>query len=252
MNVNEEINHFDHFTNLMNGMWIGKLSKSFKEVQKRNSKKQFFYEVIRNQFNFGPNIETSYIKNKQAFNVNLRKKIDAFSPDNALKYINSKAIVEFVNKESSDLIIDCSGVIATPNGLTDWYINISYNFHYQSQFLDFINFDIEDMLKATEVPYNKEFFLVGVKNSDKFLSSIIAAYIEVFPDVFPELFKEHSYDAFLVMFPKVINCFNYKNHYLESDEQMKLYVNKFFNNYVQFDPEIENYIKQFLKPKKDH
>jgi hypothetical protein len=104
------------------------------------------------------------------------------------------------------------------------------------------------MLKATEVPYNKEFFLVGVKNSDKFLSSIIAAYIEVFPDVFPELFKEYSYDAFLHMFPKVINCFNYKNHYIEDDKKMQLYVNKFFNNYVQFDPEIENYIKQFLKP----
>jgi hypothetical protein len=88
MKINEEINHCDHFTNLMNGMWIGKLAKGFKEVQKRNGKKEFFYEVIRNQFSIGPNIETSYIKNKQSFNVNLRKKINSFCMRNLLQKHN--------------------------------------------------------------------------------------------------------------------------------------------------------------------
>lgn len=247
-NVSKEVNEFDHFTNLMNGMWIGKLSKAFKEEKKRNGKKEFFYEVIRNQYCFGKEIETSYLKNKQAFNVNIRKKINSFSPENGLKYIHSKALMKELGKQSSDLIIDCSGVIGTPNGLNHWFINVCYNFHYQAQFIDFINFDLQDMLKSSEVPYNEEFFLVGVKNSDKFLSSIIAGYIKVFPEAFPDLFKIHSYDAFLVMFPDVINTFCFKNHYIEDDEMMKIYINTFFSNYVQFDEKIEAYVSQFIRP----
>lgn len=246
--ISNEINEFDHFTNLMNGMWIGKLSKAFKEDKKRNGKKDFFYEVIRNQYCIGKNIETSYLKNKQSFNVNIRKKINSFSPENALNYIHSKALNNELNKQMSDIIIDCSGVIGTPNGLTDWFINICYNFHYSSNFIGFVNFDIQEMLKSSEVPYNEEFFLVGVNNSDKFLSSIIAAYIKVFPDAFPDLFKIHSYDAFLVMFPDVIKTFSYKNQFIEDDETMKLYINTFFSNYVQFDDKIERYVQQFIKP----
>jgi hypothetical protein len=249
--VSKDVNEFDHFTNLMNGMWIGKLSKAFKEEKKRNGKKDFFYEVIRNQYCFGKDIETSYLKNKQAFNVNIRKKINSFSPENGLKYIHSKALIKELGKQSSDVIVDCAGVIGTPNGLNDWFINVNYNFHFQSQLIEFINFDIEEMLKSTPVPYKEEFFKVGSKNADKFLSSIIAGYIKVFPEAFPDLFKIHSYDAILVMFPDVINMFSFKNHYIDDDEMMNLYINTFFSNYIQFDEKIKKYATQFVKPK-DH
>lgn len=246
--VSENINEFDHFTNLFNGMFIGKLSKSVKLEKKNNPKKKFFFEVIRNQFSFGSNIDNSFIKNKQKFNSELRTKINSFSPEDGLKYIHSKGLINELNKQTSDVIIDCSGVIGTPDGLNSWSINVCYNFHYNTKYIDYVNFDLSEMVKSTPIEYSEEFFLVGVNNSDKFISSIIAAYLKVFPDVFPELFKTHSYDAVLALLPMALNVFSYKNHYIESDEVMIQYVNAFFDNYVQFDDKIESYVQKYYRP----
>jgi hypothetical protein len=113
--------------------------------------------------------------------------------------------------------------------------------YFFPEFIDFINEDIKEIIKGTDIPYNKKYFEVGTNNAVNFLGSILCAYIYSFPDQYQELFKDCGYESILHLLPMALTCYKNKYNVLGSDEAVIKYLNIWLSNYCTYDDDIKNY-----------
>lgn len=240
-------NEKNYFANLFNGMYINLLNQEMKtEMQKEalsgKKGKQLIYNVIRNQYNFGNNLHHSFIKNKQQIVKNYRERIDKFSTSNALKFIHSDALFNEYVKQIPDVILDVFGTIGMDRkNENQYFININFNFFIYPELLQWINEEMKCLIGTTSIPYNEYFFKIGPGNCENFFSSIIIAHFNVFKDDHIKYIQEHGYEAILFLMSTVIHTWKNKGQTLDTDENIRKYLDTFLDNYCLFDDEIKNY-----------
>jgi hypothetical protein len=242
-----EFNERDHLLNLFNGMYIGMLTKESKDYFKANKHKVKHFLTIRNQYNFNSIIDNSFIRNKQNFIATNRERLHQMNNRDFVDFLHSDKLGNEYGAFVPDLIIDISGIAGVFRNKSETiYMNMNYNFYLYHEFIEFINEDLEQIIKSTNIPYDEKFFKIGSKNTENFLSSIVYAYNECYPSVYPNLFKEHGYEAILQLLPLVITAYKRKSEVLGDDEMIIKWVNSFINNYLLFDQDIANFSEPFM------
>jgi hypothetical protein len=169
--------------------------------------------------------------------------------------MNNRDFIDFLHSDKlgneygayvPDIIIDISGIAGViRNKSESIYMNMNYNFFLYPEFIEFINEDLEQLIKGTNIPYDEKFFKIGSQNTENFLSSIVYAYNECYPFVCSDLFKEHGYESILHLLPLVITAYKRKSEVLGDDETILKWINSFLNNYLLFDQDIANFSEPF-------
>ena len=240
LNFNEQ----DHFNNLFNGMVSANLIKDSKAFfkDKANKNKTKYFNLIRNQYNFNSIIDVSFIRNKQNFIQSARLRLDSMTDRQFTEFMDSETLQNDYAMLVPDIIIDITGFAGLlRREPTRVRLNISYNLYFFPEFIEFINEDIKEIIKGTDIPYNKKYFEVGTSNGVNFLGSILCAYIYSFPDQYQELFKDCGYESILHLLPMALTCYKKKYDVLGSDEAVYKYLNIWLSNYCTFDENIKNY-----------
>lgn len=245
--MQDNFNDFDHVVNLFNGIHIGNIVKESKEYFKGNKDKDKYFILVRNQYNFNSLINSSFIKNKQAYISIYRERFNKMNAKDFEQLIRSDNLLNEYVENVPDVILDVQGVAAVfRKDINNILLHMNYNFFVYPELLEFINEDLKELLKGTEIPYNERFFKVGVNNTRNFFSSILAAYIKTYPDTYPDLFKQVGYNAILEIFPMVLNTYKRKIEELGDDETIVNYINYFFRNYCNFNQDISNYCAPYM------
>lgn len=242
-----EINQREHFFNMINGMFMTEFIEETKKEIKQKKIREIYYKPIRQQFQFNVGNDANFIRNKQNFYSDIRTRIDKFSPDIAIEFIQSKQMDELYTKQAPDIIVDITGILAVKkNNLNSIYQNIAMTFYINSGFRGFINYDIREMLKGTDVPYNEELFDAERGNADKYFSSILAAYMEIHPEAFDELFKVHGYQTIIEYFHNALDVYQNKALYIKDEETFIKYIRAFLTNFFLYDDKTLKYTEKYM------
>lgn len=231
---------------LIHGYFINEFTKETQKEIKQKKQKKVYYKTIRQQIQFGEKLDITFIKNKQNYLSEMRERLDKFSPDNLIKFIESDTMKHRYVNELPEVIVDVNGIIAAKHEeINSIYTNIITMFYINPVFLDYINESIKDAVNSTDVPYKKKYFVVGLHNAEKFFSSIIYAYNVIYPEKCKELISEYGYNMCWQIINSAILCYQYRTLYIESNELIKKYMEAFVNHYFSFDEEITEYTNPY-------
>lgn len=241
-------NQREHFINMLQGMYLTEFIEETKKDIKQKKIKEYYYKPIKQQLQFSIGNDANFIRNKQNFLNDVRTRIEKFSPDIAIEFIQSKQMEQIFQKQVPDIIVDVTGILAVKKiDLQSIYSNVSFTYYINSALKKFMNEDIKLMLKGTDVPYNDELFNVDKGNEEKFFSSILYSYMEIYPEAFDELFKANGYATIIDYFHNALDVYQNKASYIKNDVTFHKYLNAFITNFFLYDDEMIAYTEQYLK-----